>query len=226
VSALLASVLIGAQIRRQLLLHLLQRHGALVPWQEACRYGLMVLYAVSLLMFLGFLLGRYLPRLRSGRTCSRGLLALLGGLATAELLTNLLSLNLGIVRLGIDSYALLFEALLLYLSLNFNFVFWYWFFDHPLRLSVSSDDSITEVRLPLGILFPEEAIENQRFHSSKWIPRPIDYFYFTVLSSNCFAAPEGHLLIGDRLKILQLVHSFSMILVLIVILARAINTLG
>jgi hypothetical protein len=33
-------------------------------------------------------------------------------------------------------------------------------------------------------------------------------------------------LIGSKLKTLQLIHSFSMILVFIVILARAINTLG
>jgi hypothetical protein len=226
VMALLASVLIDALIRWQLLQHLLQRQAALPPWQSGCRFGLMAFYAVSLLLFLAVLLGRYLPRLQAGRSCPRRLLALLGVLATAELLANLLSLNLGIVRLGIDSYALLFEALLLYLSLNLSFFFWYWYFDYPLRQLVSSAAAAAAPQLPLGILFPEEAIEDERFHTANWVPRPIDYLYFTALSSNCFAAPEGHLLIGDKLKSLHLLHSFSMILVLIVILARAINTLG
>ena len=226
VSALLASVLIGALIRWQLLLHLLHRQIAAPSWFVACRYGLMVAYGFSLLLFLALLLWAYLPRLRRNAACSRRLLALLGALATAELMVNLASLNLGIVRLGIASYALLLEGLLLYVSVNLSFLFWYWYFDHPLRLISADAHSAAQPRLPLGILFPEEAIEDVRFHSANWIPGPIDYLYFTTLSSNCFAAPEGHLLIGSKLKTLQLIHSFSMILVFIVILARAINTLG
>lgn len=226
VLALLASVLIGALIRWQLLQHLLHRQTATASWLVACRYGLMVAYGLSLLLFLALLLWAYLPRLRRDAACSRGLLALLGALASAELMVNLASLNLGIVRLGIASYALLLEGLLLYVAVNLSFLFWYWYFDHPLRLISADAHASAQPRLPLGILFPEEAIEDVRFHSANWIPGPIDYLYFTTLSSNCFAAPEGHLLIGSKLKTLQLIHSFSMILVFIVILARAINTLG
>ena len=56
VSALLASVLIGALIRWQLLLHLLHRQIAAPSWFVACRYGLMVAYGFSLLLFLALLL--------------------------------------------------------------------------------------------------------------------------------------------------------------------------
>ena len=225
-SALLASVLIGALIRWQLLQHFLNREIALPSWLVACLYGLMLAYALSLVLFLALLLWAYLPRLRRNAACSRRLLALLGALGSAEVIANLASLNFGIVRLGIASYALLLDGLLLYISVNLSFFFWYWYFDHPLRLISADAHSAKKPRLPLGILFPEEAIEDVRFHSADWIPRPIDYLYFTTVSSNCFAAPEGHLLIGSKLKTLQLIHSSSMILVFIVILARAINTLG
>jgi hypothetical protein len=226
VSGLLASVLIGALIRWQLLQHLVHRQIALPRLLVACLYGLMLAYALSLLLFLALLLWAYLPRLRRNAACSRRLLALLGALGSAEVIANLSSLNFGIVRLGIASYALLLHGLLLYISVNLSFFFWYWYFDHPLRLTSADAHSAKKPRLPLGILFPEEAIEDLRFHSANWIPGPIDYLYFTTVSSNCFAAPEGHLLIGSKLKTLQLIHSFSMILVFIVILARAINTLG
>ena len=225
-SALLASVLIGALIRWQLLQHFLNREIALPSWLVACLYGLMLAYALSLVLFLALLLWAYLPRLRRNAACSRRLLALLGALGSVEVIANLASLNFGIVRLGIASYALLLDGLLLYISVNLSFFFWYWYFDHPLRLISADAHSAEKPRLPLGILFPEEAIEDVRFHSADWIPRPIDYLYFTTVSSNCFAAPEGHLLIGSKLKTLQLIHSTSMILVFIVILARAINTLG
>ena len=226
VSALLASVLIGALIRWQLLQHFLHREIALPSLLVACIYGLMLAYALSLVLFLALLLWAFLPSLRRNSACSRRLLALLGALGSAELIANLASLNFGIVRLGIASYALLLDGLLLYISVNLSFFFWYWYFDHPLRLISADAHSAEKPRLPLGILFPEEAIEDVRFHSGDWIPGPIDYLYFTTLSSNCFAAPEGHLLIGSKLKTLQLIHSFSMILVFIVILARAINTLS
>lgn len=39
----------------------------------------------------------------------------------------------------------------------------------------------------------------------------IDDVYFTILSSNCFGPPEGHLLVGCPIKLLHSVHSLVMI---------------
>ncbi|MCP9802157.1 hypothetical protein KBY75_01080 [Cyanobium sp. T1G-Tous] len=121
VSALLASVLIGALIRWQLLQHLLHREIAYSSWLVTCIYGLMLAYALSLVLYLALLLWAYLPRLRRNAACLRRLLALLGALGSAEVIANLASLNLGIVRLGIASYALLLDGLLLYVSVNLSF---------------------------------------------------------------------------------------------------------
>ena len=69
-------------------------------------------------------------------------------------------------------------------------------------------------------------MEDHFLHTDSWLPGPVDYLYFTILSSNCFGSPEGHLLIGRRLKLLQIIHTIFMILVFIIIVARAINTLS
>ena len=58
-----------------------------------------------------------------------------------------------------------------------------------------------------------------------WVPELVDYGFFPLISGNTFGAPEGHGVIGARLKWTQVVHTLRMILVFIVIVARAINTL-
>ena len=79
---------------------------------------------------------------------------------------------------------------------------------------------------PYGIVFPEETLERDVLRSGRWQPEFMDYAYFTILCSNCFGPPEGHLLVGRPIKVLHSLHSLAMITVFIVILARAINTLN
>ena len=59
-----------------------------------------------------------------------------------------------------------------------------------------------------------------------WLPRYTDYAYFTLLSSNNFGSPEGHLLVGLGLKRLQLIHTLFMSFLFLIVVARAINTLA
>jgi hypothetical protein len=80
--------------------------------------------------------------------------------------------------------------------------------------------------MPYGIVFPEESLERDLLKSENWKPGFTDYLYFTILSSNCFGPPEGHSLVGSPIKALHVIHSLAMLSVFIVILARAINTLG
>ena len=149
---------------------------------------------------------------------------MLGVVASLQLVTNIISVNITIYRLHIDSYELLAESLALYLAINLVFVFWYWYCDYPLKNNLIKQRGL--IYIPQGILFPEEQIEDRVLKSDNWVPGPIDYLYFTILSSNCFGSPEGHMLIGKRLKTLQIIHTLFMILVFIIIVARAINTLS
>ena len=141
---------------------------------------------------------------------------------------NLLSENIAIYRLNLSSYTLLIDALMLYLSINLTFLFWYWFVDNPPRRlgALWEQSSSAALTTPYGIVFPEETLERDVLRSDRWQPEFMDYAYFTILSSNCFGPPEGHLLVGRPIKVLHSVHSLAMITVFIVILARAINTLN
>ena len=150
-------------------------------------------------------------------------------LASGLSLVNLFSESLAIYRLKIDSYDLLFESLLLYAAVTLNFLFWYWVVDHPPRhpgRPWESGEPTRGVSMPYGIVFPEEALERDLLKTEAWKPSFTDYLYFTILSSNCFGAPEGHALVGAPIKQLHMLHSISMLSVFIIILARAINTLS
>ncbi len=221
--ALVGSMLIGVLLRIQIIRHYINQSYKQDIFLNFIRDFLLTFYALLLIFFLYLLFFKWLPRLRSRLPISRGLMRLMGIVTSLQFVANMTSVNVSIYRLHIESYKLLVESLALYVAINLAFVFWYWFFDYPLRVTLHQISS--NAYLPQGILFPEEQMEERFLNSDNWLPGPIDYLYFTILSSNCFGSPEGHLLVGNRLKTLQIVHTLFMILVFIIIVARAINTL-
>ena len=122
-------------------------------------------------------------------------------------------------RLQLNARLLLAESLEFYLAVSGVFLFWYWFFDAPLR-------NRSDGGLPLGLLFPEEDLEERLLGQRSWSPGWFDYLFFTVICSNSLGPPEGHAVVGRSLKAIQMLHSLAMVSVFILILARAINTLG
>ncbi len=222
--ALAGSVLIDLLLRLQIVYYYLSQRYKYDISLNVIRDFLQIFYAALLLVFLYLMLFRWLPSLRQQRPVRRRLLRMLGVVASLQLVTNIISVNITIYRLHIDSYELLAESLALYLAINLVFVFWYWYCDYPLKNNLIKQRGL--IYIPQGILFPEEQIEDRVLKSDNWVPGPIDYLYFTILSSNCFGSPEGHMLIGKRLKTLQIIHTLFMILVFIIIVARAINTLS
>ena len=179
-------------------------------------------------LFLLLALRQLQARLRGRRRLRPQTLWLAASLASGMSAVNLCSEILVIYRLHVGSYALLFESLLLYGAITLNFLVWYWLVDHIPRYPGQLWDSpppAGSVSMPYGIVFPEEALERELLNSETWQPGFGDYLYFTILSSNCIAPPEGHMLIGMPIKRLHMLHSVMMMSVFIVILARAINTL-
>ncbi len=222
--ALAGSVLIDLLLRLQIVYYYLtQKYKHDIPL-NSIRDFLQVFYAAFLLIFLYLMLFQWLPNLRRHRPIRRGLMRMIGLMASLQLVTNIISVNITIYRLHIDSYELLAESLELYIAINLVFVFWYWYLDYPLKNNFIYRQTLNFI--PQGIMFPEEQTESRILKSDNWLPSPIDYLYFTILSSNCFGSPEGHMLIGNRLKTLQIIHTLFMILVFIIIVARAINTLN
>jgi hypothetical protein len=70
-------------------------------------------------------------------------------------------------------------------------------------------------------MFPEQSGDLV----ARWKPHPIDYLFFTILCSNTLGPPEGHLVFGRRTKLLQIGHTITTLVVFLVLVARAINTL-
>jgi len=241
--SLLGSSLIDLLLRHRLVDDLLQAPRMAAGLVHLDVAALVLLYRLCYGLFWGWFLVGLLPGLLRGRCPARRSLRLFGLLATLQFLVNLVLINVAIVVADVHSYELLLEALGLYLAIGLIFVFWYWYLDYPLReqalaqrpLGGRSSDAtppgaqhagIQISPLPPGLLFPEEAYEGLAFGTTGWTPGFIDYLFFAMVASNTFGAPEGHGVLGARLKLAHLVHSLFMTGIFIVIVARAINTLS
>ena len=84
-------------------------------------------------VFLVLFFVKILPIVLRGGNLDRRDVRFIGLLATIQLASNLVAINLAIYLIDIASYELLCESLALYFSINLAFLFWYWFFDYPLR---------------------------------------------------------------------------------------------
>lgn len=196
---------------------------------DGTRAMLQTCFWVQFPLFWWVALRQLLPRLMRKLPLQPEQLLRAGRFASGLSLVNLFSESLAIYRLKIESYDLLFESVLLYAAVTLNFLFWYWIVDHPPRHPGrlwETSKPARSVNMPYGIVFPEEALERDLLQTETWKPSFTDYLYFTILSSNCFGAPEGHSLVGAPIKQLHVLHSLAMLSVFIVILGRAINTLG
>ena len=146
----------------------------------------------------------------------RKLLLSFGVLATIDLVLNIIATIISIYSFHVGSFLLLGLSIGIYISLNLVFFFWYWYDDFPTQVR-----RLLHPEAPCSIWFPREAVDS----NARWIPTALDYLYFTVISSNTMGPPENHSVIGDKAKILQLMQSSGMLILLVLVVSRAVNTL-
>jgi len=168
--------------------------------------GILLLFSINILRT--FLLGHQQIR---------ATLFAFGILSTLDLLLNLVTITTGIYSFKLGSFYLLLIALGLYCSLNLIFLFWYWFFDYPGQVR-----HLQHRAHLCQIIFPPEAVQAH----GHWLPGCLDYLYFTVMTSNTLGPPENHSPVGRRVKLIQLLHSTLMLVLLVIVISRAVNTLG
>lgn len=140
-----------------------------------------------------------------------------GILSTLDLLLNLVTITAGIFSFKLGSFYLLLIALGLYCSLNLIFLFWYWFIDYPGQVR-----HLNHPQHLCQIIFPREAASAD----GHWLPGCLDYLYFTVMTSNTLGPPENHSPVGTKVKLIQLLHSTLMLVLLVIVISRAVNTLN
>jgi hypothetical protein len=189
----------------------LREHHAfgLFNWFFACSSFLLG----GVLILLGVNLAHTLLA-RHQRHTRKSLLAF-GLVCSLYLLINLLTISYGILEFKVQSLFLLLVSICVYISLNIVFLFWYWYVDYPSQVRrLHHPESAPEIGFPIPV-------HNQK----SWVPNVLDYLYFTVLTSNTLGPPENHSPAGQKAKLLVLLHSVVMLIVLVIFVSRAINTL-
>ncbi len=147
---------------------------------------------------------------------ARRSLCAFGMVSSLYLLINLLTISYGIFAFKVQSLFLLLVSICIYLSLNSVFVFWYWFVDYPSQLRRRHHpETIPQ------ICFPSNAPP-----ASERLPDFFDYLYFSILISNTLGPPENHSPAGQTSRFLVMLHSMVMLVVLVIFVSRAINTLS
>lgn len=144
---------------------------------------------------------------------ARRSLLVFGALSSLYFALTMLTISYGIYVFDIQSYLLLIISIGVYISVNIIFLFWYWYIDYPSQIkALRHDNSARQIE------FPE--------YSNGSLPGFLDYLYFTVISSNTLGSPENHSPRGQRAKSILMLHSLTMMILLVIFVSRAINTLS
>lgn len=140
-----------------------------------------------------------------------------GLFSSLYLITNLISIAYGIFAYRIQSGFLLAISFGIYVSVNIIFLFWYWYVDYPGQIR-----RIKHPESPVQIAFPASGAPGK----DGSLPNAIDYLYLTIMVSNTLGPPENHCASGTKAKLIQIIHSTIMMVLLVIFISRAINTLA
>ena len=144
-------------------------------------------------------------------------LFLFGLFSSLYLISNLISIAYGIFAYKIQSLFLLIISLGIYLSVNIVFLFWYWYIDYPGQVRhLHHPESSLQITFPISGPSAKKA----------WLPSFIDYLYLTIMVSNTLGPPENHSTFGAKAKLIQMIHSVIMLMLFVIFISRAINTLS
>lgn len=141
-----------------------------------------------------------------------------GIFSSAYLMINLLTVSYGILAVKVQSLLLLLISGCIYVSVNIIFVFWYWYVDYPTQIK-----HLHNPEIETEITFPEREVGDGQ---PKWLPDFVDYVYLTVITSNTLSPPENHSPGGQLAKAITMMHSLSMLVILVFFVSRAIDTLS
>jgi len=131
---------------------------------------------------------------------------------------NLLTVSYGILAVKVQSLLLLLISGCIYVSVNIIFVFWYWYVDYPTQIK-----HLHNPEIETEITFAEREVGDGQ---PKWLPDFVDYVYLTVITSNTLSPPDNHSPSGQRAKAITMMHSLSMLVILVFFVSRAIDTLS
>lgn len=157
---------------------------------------------------------RWRGLVHAGRYVGIGALCLI----TLALTISELYLLQGLITHSVEPLALLEGGVLLWVSTMVAFALWYWEVDGggPARRHMSGHGST-------DFLFPQLALDEQR-RPIGWMPEYIDYL-FLAFNTNTAFSPTDTLIMARRAKVMMMYQSVLSLVSVVVVVARAINSL-
>jgi len=143
----------------------------------------------------------------------------MSSVVTVAVAESAVFLVLALVQGGTPGLDLLRDGVLLWVSNIFSFTLWYWEVDGggPVRRRQGPDAS-SDFAFPQQILNDKRALVN-------WRPQLADYLFLAFNTSTAFS-PTDTMVLARRAKFLMMAQSLVSLLTVVVIVGRAINTLG
>ena len=170
--------------------------------------GLMVMLVVVLLI--AHAQGRY----RLARTISFALL----GLVSASLVLREFFLVTTLSGRGASAFSVLVDAVLIWVSTVVTFAVWYWEIDGG-----GPDERARETHASEDFLFPQIAEQDDE-EAIGWAPNFLDYLFVSFTTSATFG-PTDTPVLSRRGKVLTVVQCLLSLVVVIVLVAWAVDTL-
>ncbi len=174
------------------------------PW-------LLLALAGSLLLILT------LARLRGHSRLTRGLGLAAAGLVTVAVGTGVIVLVARLPATGLTARELLRDAALLWLGNIVAFAVWYWEIDGGGPTARHRDGYRSS-----DFLFPQSVMGGE--FAQGWQPGFVDYLFLAFTFSTTFS-PADTAVLSRRAKALVMVQALLSIVVLVVLAARAVNTI-
>lgn len=145
----------------------------------------------------------------------------LAGLSTAVIAGSAGLLLTQLLEQSIPALELLRDGAFIWTANILNFALWYWQIDaggpdhrrHHGYASVQTD-----------FLFPQMTVPHLAF-CKDWTPGFLDYVFVAFTASTAFS-PTDTLPLSQRVKVLMMLQTSISLVVIVVLVARAINTLG
>ena len=165
-----------------------------------------------------FFLPINLARMRGNHRAVHYLLFTLAGLGTLVLVVSAALLVRAVVEGGVPAGELLQDGVGIWLANLLTFTLWYW-----------QIDTLRPHRRPDGcyesedFVFPQMTLRDGSPPS--WRPGFVDYLFVAFNTSTAFS-PTDALVLSRRAKCLMMLQATISLLVISVLVARAINTLG
>jgi uncharacterized membrane protein len=175
------------------------------------RFWLPIFIAISVVVLLG-------AHAQGRHRLARAITFVLLGVVTASLVLREVFLITTLSGRGASAFSVLVDAVLIWVSTVVTFAVWYWEIDGGGPAERTMDAHASE-----DFLFPQIDQQDGK-RAIGWAPSFLDYLFLAFTTSTAYS-PTDTPVLSRRAKILTVVQSLLSLVVLLVLVGWAVNTL-